>query len=181
MSTTFPSVGPEAVKGAPRVSPRCAWQVVDGEAVLLDLTGKRLVGLNAVGSYVLPLVDGRHTVAELAASVAERFGVEASRAEVDVAAFLRDLARRGFVDGIEPGWDIQSGRRTRSSRTGGRTGGMTGGTMGTSETKGRESSPPTVAAAPAPVVYEPPAVAWEETFDPVAQTASDCETNPAAC
>jgi len=102
---TFPStssVGPEAAKGAPRVSPRCAWQVVDGEAVLLDLTGKRLVGLNAVGSYLLPLVDGRRSLPELAASVAERFGVAASRAEADVAAFLHDLAGRGFIEGFEP-------------------------------------------------------------------------------
>lgn len=26
--------------------------------------------------------------------------------------------------------------------------------------------------------YEPPAVAWEETFDPVAQTLSDCQRDP---
>lgn len=102
MSTTFPSTRPEPTKGAPRVSPRCAWQVVDGEAVLLDLTGKHLVGLNAVGSFLLPLVDGHRTVPELAGSVAERFGVEAARAEVDVAEFLRELSRRGFVEGIEP-------------------------------------------------------------------------------
>ncbi len=102
VSTTLPSTGPEPTNGGPRVSARCAWQVVDGEAVLLDLGGKRLVGLNAVGSFLLPLVDGRRSVPELAGSVAERFGVEVARAEVDVAAFLRDLARRGFVEGIEP-------------------------------------------------------------------------------
>ncbi len=102
MSSTLPSTGPEPTKGVPRVSPRCAWQVVDGEAVLLDLTGKRLVGLNAVGSFLLPLVDGRRTVRELAAAVSGRFGVEASRAEADVVVFLRDLARRGFIEGIEP-------------------------------------------------------------------------------
>jgi hypothetical protein len=75
---------------------------VEGEAVLLDLTGKRLVGLNAVGSYVLPLIDGRRTVAELGLAVAQRFGVAAGRAEADLGTFLSDLARRGFVEGIEP-------------------------------------------------------------------------------
>ncbi len=100
-STTTVS-GP-AQRGAmsPRVSPRCAWQVVAGEAVLLDLTGKRLVGLNAVGSFVLPLVDGRRTVPELAHAVAQRFGVAAARAEADLGAFLDDLARRGFIEGFE--------------------------------------------------------------------------------
>lgn len=101
-STTTVS-GP-ALRGevSPRVSPRCAWQVAGGEAVLLDLTGKRLVGLNATGSFVLPLIDGRRTVPELARAVAQRFGVAAARAEADLGVFLGDLARRGFVEGFEP-------------------------------------------------------------------------------
>jgi hypothetical protein len=86
----------------PRISPRCAWQVVGGEAVLLDLHGRRLAGLNATGSFLFPLLDGGRTAADLAAAVAARFGVERARAEGDVAAFLADLARRGFVEGIEP-------------------------------------------------------------------------------
>jgi hypothetical protein len=91
-----------AVVAAPRISGRCTWQVVEGEAVLLDLHGKRLVGLNAVGSFVFPLLDGARTVGALAAAVAERFGVARERAEADVKVFLADLGRRGFVEGIEP-------------------------------------------------------------------------------
>jgi hypothetical protein len=87
---------------APRISSRCAWQVVGGEAVLLDLHGRRLAGLNVTGSFLFPLLDGARTAADLAAAVAERFGVERARAEGDVTAFLADLARRGFVEGIEP-------------------------------------------------------------------------------
>jgi hypothetical protein len=75
--------------------------VVEGEAVLLDLHGKRLLGLNAAGSYVFPLLDGDRTVAGLAASLAERFGIEVERAEADLRLFLGELARRGFVEGIE--------------------------------------------------------------------------------
>jgi hypothetical protein len=86
---------------APRKSGRCTWQVVEGEAVLLDLRGKQLVGLNGVGSFVFGLLDGARTVAALSAAVAERFEVELARAEADVLAFVRDLARRGFVEGVE--------------------------------------------------------------------------------
>lgn len=86
----------------PRIGTRCAWQVVEGEAVLLDLQGKRLAGLNAVGSFVFPLLDGRRTVSELARAVADRFGVAPERSAADLALFLDDLARRGFVEGIEP-------------------------------------------------------------------------------
>jgi hypothetical protein len=74
--------------------------VVEGEAVLLDLHGKRVVGLNPVGSFVFGLLDGARSLAALSAAVAERFGVELARAEADVRAFLGDLERRGFVEGM---------------------------------------------------------------------------------
>jgi hypothetical protein len=90
-----------ALGATPRISPRCTWQVVEGEAVLLDLHGKRLLGLNPAGSYVLPLLDGSRTVGGLAASMAERFGIEVERAEADLRLFLAELARRGFIEGIE--------------------------------------------------------------------------------
>ena len=90
-----------ALGATPRVSGRCAWQVVGEEAVLLDLQGRRVLGLNRVGSFVFPLLDGARTVAALAALVAERFGVEARRAEADLRTFLAELAGRGFVEGVE--------------------------------------------------------------------------------
>jgi hypothetical protein len=97
-----PAPAPVVALGAtPRVSSRCAWQVVGEEAVLLDLQGRRILGLNRVGSFVLPLLDGDRTVAGLAAMLAERFAVESRRAEADLRAFLGELARRGFVEGVE--------------------------------------------------------------------------------
>ncbi len=90
-----------ALGAAPRISGRCTWQVVEGEAVLLDLEGKRLLGLNAAGTYVFPLIDGARTVGGLAASLAERFGIEVGRAEADLRLFLGELARRGFIEGVE--------------------------------------------------------------------------------
>ncbi len=90
-----------ALSATPRICVQCAWQVVEGEAVLLDLHGKRILGLNRVGSFVFPLLDGARTVGGLAASVAERFGVEVRKAEADLRVFLAELARRGFVEGVE--------------------------------------------------------------------------------
>src|SRR3990172_9723727 len=66
---------PGQALAAPRISGRCAWQVVEGEAVLLDLHGRRVVGLNPVGSFVFGLLDGARTVAALAPAGAERVGV----------------------------------------------------------------------------------------------------------
>lgn len=97
-----PGAAPLVALGAtPRVSARCAWQVVADEAVVLDLQGRRVLGLNRVGSFVLPLLDGGRTVGGVAAMVAERFGVDVRRAEADVRVFLAELARRGFVEGVE--------------------------------------------------------------------------------
>lgn len=90
-----------ALCATPRISSQCAWQVVEGEAVLLDPHGRRILGLNRVGSYVFPLLDGARTVGGLAASVAERFGVEVRKAEADLRVFLAELARRGFIEGVE--------------------------------------------------------------------------------
>jgi hypothetical protein len=75
--------------------------VVEGEAVLLDLQGRRIMGLNPVGSFVFGLIDGVRTVEALSAAVAERFHVDAARARADVRAFLADLRTRGLVEGGE--------------------------------------------------------------------------------
>ncbi len=93
-----PVVAPSA---RPRVSDRCGWQVVEGEAVLLDLQGKRVLGLNGVGSFVFPLLDGSRSVSGLAGQVAARYGVAADTAERDLQVFLAEMARRGFVEGVE--------------------------------------------------------------------------------
>lgn len=100
-----PRADPGAAAGAPldgaavpRIAPRCAWQVVEGEAVLLDLHGRRIMGLNAAGSLAFGLVDGKRSVGELAAAVAARFGIARERALADLAAFLGALRARGLLE-----------------------------------------------------------------------------------
>lgn len=90
-----------ALGATPRISPRCTWQVVEGEAVVLDLQGRRLLGLNRAASFVFPLLDGDRTVAGLAAMLAQHFGIEVRAAEADLRTFLADLAQRGLVEGVE--------------------------------------------------------------------------------
>jgi Coenzyme PQQ synthesis protein D (PqqD) len=92
------AAAPLAALATPRPSRRCAWQVVESEAVLLDLEGRRIQGLNAVGSFVWGLLDGVRTVAGLGREVPARFDVDVGRAEADVAAFLGELRRRGLVE-----------------------------------------------------------------------------------
>lgn len=76
--------------------------MVEGEAVLLDLAGRTIMGLNPVGSFAWGLLDGRRTVAEVAAAVAAHFAVGAERAAADLGLFLADLRDRGLIE-TEPG------------------------------------------------------------------------------
>lgn len=58
------------------------------ELVLLDQTGQMLRGVNAQGAYVLALLDGARTVAQVAGLVGD---------EAQVASFLQGLLSRGLV------------------------------------------------------------------------------------
>jgi len=80
-----------------RIAPRVAWQVLDGEAVLIDLEGNQVLGLNETGSFLWPRLQQR-SEAELADDLAAAYGIDAARARADVAAFLGLMRQRGFVE-----------------------------------------------------------------------------------
>lgn len=65
-------------------------------ARVLDLNA--VVVLNATGRCVWELLDGKHTVQEIAQALAERFAVSVEQAQEDVAAFLSELAGLGLLD-----------------------------------------------------------------------------------
>ncbi len=66
--------------------------------MILDLEGHKLMGLNPTGSFVWGFLDGRHTLAQIAVAVAERFQVPADRAAADVSAFAAVLSKRGLIE-----------------------------------------------------------------------------------
>lgn len=65
---------------------------VRGRPVLLYPEGAVL--LNDTGKAVLELVDGRRTVAEIAAVLGERYGADVT---ADVTEYLSDLAARELI------------------------------------------------------------------------------------
>lgn len=58
---------------------------------------RKTVELDAMGSAVWRLIDGRRTVGDIAAALAVRYGLDAREAELAVAEFMRQLGRRGAV------------------------------------------------------------------------------------
>jgi hypothetical protein len=79
-----------------RVNPRVAWQMVAGEAVLIDLDRGHVLGLNATGSFLWPRLTER-SEPELATDLVAAFDVDAEAAQADVRAFLSDLRTRGYL------------------------------------------------------------------------------------
>jgi len=61
-------------------APNVAWQVYDGEAVLLDLQARGLKGLNSVGSRIWELIDGEQPLREVAKVIAKEYGQEEQEA-----------------------------------------------------------------------------------------------------
>jgi hypothetical protein len=74
------------------------YEVVDGQAVLVDPTGVELLTLNAVGTLVWEELDGRRGPAEIAADLVARFdGVTVDQLAGDVADFLAEAEDAGLV------------------------------------------------------------------------------------
>lgn len=74
-----------------------ASRLIAGEAVILSLDTKVLRGLNAVGSRVWDLIDGRRTVDEIVDVIVGEFDVARPEAAADVGAFVRELVDKGLV------------------------------------------------------------------------------------
>ena len=78
-------------------TPGVVSRMVDGEAVLVDPKKGMVRVLNPAGARIWEMIDGRRTVAELAADIAAEYGIEATRAQADTISFCEDLVRRGVL------------------------------------------------------------------------------------
>lgn len=74
-----------------------AWQQVDGETILLDLTASAYLGANPSGSALWSTLANGTTREELIELLCKTFDVTEDRAGSDVDAFLRDCRDRGFL------------------------------------------------------------------------------------
>jgi hypothetical protein len=71
--------------------------VVEGEAVIIDLVTRRVLGLNRTGSLLWSLIDGRRSLGDLAAAASQRFGLSPEAAERDTRDFVGTLVGRGLI------------------------------------------------------------------------------------
>lgn len=64
---------------------------------LFHLPAYKRVGLDELGTFVIELCDGDHTVRDIVDKFAERFTLGKREAEISTGTFLRDLARRSII------------------------------------------------------------------------------------
>lgn len=79
-----------------KVGPQVAWQVVDGQAVVIDLASGQAVGLNPAGTLIWSLLESREEP-EIVSAVVDRFDVDPATAQADVARFLAVLRERSIL------------------------------------------------------------------------------------
>ncbi len=85
----------------PVVSAQVAARVVDDQAVLVLADSGEVQILNEVGAVIWELVDGRHSVGEIADKVAADFDVTQEEAFKDVKEFLAKLANAGAIELVD--------------------------------------------------------------------------------
>lgn len=80
------------------VSNRLAVADLGDEAVVLDPSSGNYFGLNEVAARILELAHEPTTVGEIVDRLLGEYNVSRDRLTADVAAFVDDLGRRGFLD-----------------------------------------------------------------------------------
>jgi hypothetical protein len=81
----------------PRKAERTAARVVTGEALIMVIDRRELHRLNAVGTRVFELCDGKSNVEAIAGTIKDLFEVEADIALADVMHFVSELLDVGAL------------------------------------------------------------------------------------
>lgn len=84
--------------GRPRRNPQTSFRKVGEDGGLVVIPGRAEVKvLNPVGIAIYPLLDGNHSMEEIAARVADEFDVPIEEARRDLEAFLEELDAHGML------------------------------------------------------------------------------------
>jgi len=91
-----------SLEARPRRHPDSAFRPIADEGGLVVLPGRAEVKvLNPVGIRIFGLLDGSHSVEEIAGLVAAEYDVAETEAQADVRAFVGELAAHGMLAGEE--------------------------------------------------------------------------------
>lgn len=81
----------------PHHAPRAAHETTEGQAVIVNLNSGTLFSLNATGTFLWERLDGRTSLAAIAAALATAYEVETSVTEPDVLELANTLLQEGLL------------------------------------------------------------------------------------
>lgn len=84
---------PLALDTVLRRQPGADEQTLNGEMVVLDAEGKMVRAFNGTGARVWELLDGRRSIRDICAAIADEFEAGPDDVRADVIAFIEDLCR----------------------------------------------------------------------------------------
>jgi hypothetical protein len=77
---------------------RFVWRIVEGEALIVDLTTGGFFSLDRVGTEVWTALQNGWELPQIVETIAVKYGVDEQMVHRDVADLLEDLSREGLVD-----------------------------------------------------------------------------------
>ena len=79
------------------------WRELDGEAILLNPKEGCSYNLNNVGTMIWKMLDGEHSIDDIAQAICELYDVEHEQALQDVTQLLNELRENNLLsDSITP-------------------------------------------------------------------------------
>ena len=78
--------------GYPARHPQTAYQVVDGQAVIVLADSGQVTILNEIGAFIWGLCDGAHSLEQIVSAVVEEYEVTEEVAAQDALEFLEQMA-----------------------------------------------------------------------------------------
>lgn len=79
-------------------SPKTAYRVIDGEAIILTPLDGRILTLNDTGSRIWELIANKSTVRDVANTICSEFETSVEQSLDDTLSFLGKLAERSMIE-----------------------------------------------------------------------------------
>lgn len=78
-------------------SPMVTSQIIDGEAIMINLESGNYYNLNETGTYVWDSIEKGHSVRQIAASIAQQYDGEQTQIEHAVAQLIAELKEEELI------------------------------------------------------------------------------------
>ncbi len=82
----------------PQRRPEIAWRVIEGEAVVVNPRSGSVFPLNPVATRLWELAEGKNTVEQMIAVIAEEFDAPTDVLAKDAQTFFEDLSSKAMID-----------------------------------------------------------------------------------